>query len=132
MRVRLFMLVQIGHNRWMGGHSEGWRRTVDMPVCPQRGERIELWPEGPMVEVKERWFSHQGQPYCELRTCVIDPDDDEQRYHSHDPLPTTWIWWTADQRTRLRQGLLDGGWTAETDREGVALDSDRTGPPETP
>jgi len=132
MRVRFFMTVQESHNRWYGSHSELWTRTINMPDAPQRGERVELWPDGPMVEVKERWFNHRGEPYVDLRTCVIDPDSDEQRYQSHDPVPTSWSWWSAHERTPFRSGLTDGGWTTRPERrEGMDLPADPAGPPET-
>src|SRR5215510_5340038 len=112
MRVRLYMTVQDQHDRWHGSHSELWSRTLTMPAAPQRGEKVELWPDGPMIEVKERWFSHKGEPHCDLRTCVIDPDADEQRYQSHDTQPRSWSWFSKDRPDDpIRSRLVEGGWT---------------------
>ena len=113
MRVRLYMTVQDGHDRWHGAQSELWTRLWNaVPVAPQRGERIEIWRDGPTIEVKERWFNHAGHVFCDLRTCVIDPDADEQRYQSHDTQPRSWSWFSKDHpNDAIRSRLIEGGWT---------------------
>ena len=109
MRLRFYMYVQNHHDRWVGSNSELWTRVLTVPVAPLKNERVEIWPEGPLVQVKERWFDNTGQPHCDLRTAVIDPDPDEERYQSHDTNPRSWSWLSTDGA--LRSKLLEGGWT---------------------
>ena len=110
--VKIHMTVNNQHARWYGDHSSLWHKNLHMTVVPQAGEKIELWEDGPMIEVKERWFNHRGIAFCDLRACVIDPDADEQRYQSHDLRPTNWSWFTQSDGALLSK-LLEGGWVAD-------------------
>jgi hypothetical protein len=110
-RVQLFLSVAEGHNRYHGGQHTLWAKTVETPLPPAAGERVFAWPDGPMVEVAERYWNADGSVHCELKTCVVDPDDHEaKQLMSGLWQRQNWSWWTNYEDGRPEPGLERGGW----------------------
>ena len=113
-KLTVHMTVNDVHARWYGSHSQLWHKDMNVYVAPAKGERMMLWEDGPMVEVKERWWDERGNCCVDLRACVVDPDSDEQRYQANALISDNWSWFSTGSGP-LRGQLIEGGWKSASD-----------------
>lgn len=89
-----------------------YTKVVDASFVPSTGEMVELWPDGPMHEVRHRYLAADGSAGVVLKNVVVD---------SKHELPTPNIqsfwrnhttWWSVNEGEKLDSLLIANGWKA--------------------
>lgn len=112
--ARLYLTVAKSHNRYAGNGTVLLYKIINTLVPPAEGEQIELWEDGPLWDVKQRWWKHDGAIQCDLKTMVVDPDDSEES--AIRVVDGAWHRYNMAWRTELDGDPLDhllgrGGWS---------------------
>lgn len=77
MKIRLWLTVEHGQVF----RSEIWYRDLETSHAPGPGDRVVLWSEdgdpheGPLWDVRRRYWDAAGGVHCELARLIVDPTD---------------------------------------------------------
>lgn len=119
MKVILWLTVQ--EKKPFLSDSKLWTKTIQTSQAPGPGEEVILWPDeedndplqGPHWGVKSRYWDADGVVHCEMRSMVVDADDQTQQLIGQEIRTRRWTfgtWYTDQEDGRPEPRLERGGW----------------------
>jgi hypothetical protein len=103
--------VYKGHSRYVSSQFTLYTKGITSSFVPMGGDKIELWEDGPMAPVRERYVDHKGFACADLTGVVIDPDGNEKEWHRGQGSLRHWFWF-SEADGDLEERLVSGGWKA--------------------
>jgi hypothetical protein len=109
--MKLYLSVRYERANW--GKHDLYEKDFVTFSPPGKEERVMLYPDGPMLEVKERYWEDDGTVCADLQTVIIDPHEQDQvSIRGHGPSTRRYAFWfsnSTDIEKTLAQ-MEDHGW----------------------
>lgn len=116
MKVKLYCNVyDEGQSPTKSGNL--YVKEIETGQAPGVGERISLYDydsedfdDGPMILVKERYWTANGDVCCDLQSILVNPTEQEWSVWSKGR-PDYTAWYIQSMEKHPSVGMLAGGWS---------------------